>query len=220
MTKTVAITMARQLGSGGSCIAQQVAKRLGYAFIDRQILEQAAKVLEIEESEVESREGRLQSFWEKWVSGFAMGAPCTLYPAPLRWVSDEHLEQIERRLVTELAVKGNCVVLGRGGFHVLRGKVRLVNVMVHAPLEFRVERVMNIYHARNKTEAAHLIERSDHDRRRYVRAFTGRDWFDCRNYHLTIDTGKIDFASAGEMIVSFARQLPVNDAWPWVNEPF
>ena len=111
------------------------------------------------------------------------------------------------------------MVLGRGAFHLLRGKAKLLNIMVHAPLGFRVERVINIYHVRSKAEAIQMIERSDQDRCRYIHAFTGLDWFDSCNYHLTIDTAKVDFATAEEMITSLARHLPADDVWPWVNEP-
>ncbi len=220
MPATVVITISRQLGSGGSFIAQQVAKRLGYAYIDRQILEQAAEELGVEEAEIEDRHERLQTFWEKLISVFTVGTPDSIYtPSPLHIFSDEQLVEIERRLITELTVKGPCVVLGRGAWYLLRGRERLLNIMVHAPLGFRVERVMSIYHARSKLEAIQMIERSDQERSRYIQAFTGFDWFDARNYHLTIDTGMVDFLTAGEMIASLALHLPADKVRPWVNEP-
>ncbi len=219
MAATSVITISRQLGSGGSYIGRLAARRLGYAYIDRQIIQQAAKELGVEEAEIEDRDGRLQTFWEKLIGAFAMSAPITTYtPPPVNLVSDEQLVETERRLITELAVKGPCVVLGSGAFHLLRGKARLLIVMVHAPMGFRVERVMSIYHAR-KSEAIRMIERSDQDRCSYIRAFTGLDWFDARNYHLTIDTGKVDFATAEELIASIARRLPADGAWSRVNEP-
>ncbi len=222
MPETVVITIARQLGSGGSHIGQLVARRLGYPLIDRQILQLAARELGVEEAEIEDRDGRLQSFWEKLLSGFAAGSPCIIYTPPPRSISDEELAEIEHRFITELAVKGPCVVLGRGAFHLLRGRARLLNIMVHAPMGFRVKRVMSIYHAQSKAEAIQMIERSDQDRCRYIRAFTGFDWFDTRNYHLTIDTSKVDFKAAEEMITSVARsvarRLPADAGWPWANE--
>ena len=148
-----------------------------------------------------------------------MGTPFAVYTPPPRWIFDEELAEIQGRLMTELAVKGPCVVLGRGAFHKLRGSARLFNIMIHAPMGFRVKRVMSIYHARSKAEAVKMIERSDQDRCRYIRNFTSLAWFDSRNYHLTIDTGRVDFATAEEMIVSSVRRLPPNDDWPWVNEP-
>jgi len=219
MSETVGITIARQLGSGGSRIGQSVARRLGYVLIDRQILQQAARELRVEEAEVEDREERLESFWEKLVSSYAMACPYRIGTPPLCLVSDEALAEVERRIITELAVKGPCVILGRGAFHLLRGKARLFNIMVHAPLRFRVERVMSIYPVRSKAEAIQMIERSDQDRCRYIRAFTGLDWLDTRNYDLTINMGKIDFATAEEMIADLALRLSSVDVRSWANEP-
>jgi cytidylate kinase len=206
MCQKLVITIARQLGSGGSCIAQSVARRLGYAFIDRQILQRAAEELGIEEAELEGREERTERLWEKMLSGFM------IYGPPPHWVIDTELAKVERRLITELAIKGpSCVILGHGAFQLLQGKVPLLNIMVHAPLPFRVERVMSIYHAENRDLAIKIIERSDEDRGRYIRAFTGQDWFDIRNYDLAIDTGAVDFAEAEEMIVSVACRLRADE---------
>ncbi len=109
MAKKVVITIARQLGSGGSYIGQQVARRLGYAYIDRQILQLAAKELDVEESEIENRDGRLQTFWEKLLAGFTLGAPFyTSYTPPPCWVSDDKLAAVAGRLIVELAAKGHA----------------------------------------------------------------------------------------------------------------
>jgi cytidylate kinase len=141
-------------------------------------------------------------------------------PPPPHIFSDEQLVEIEHRLITELTVKGPCVVvLGRGAFHLLRSRARLLNIMVHASQWFRVERVMSIYHARSRAEAIQMVERSDQERCRYIRAFTGLDWFDARNYHLTIDAAKVDLATAEGMIVSVAGRLPTNAVRSWVNKP-
>jgi CMP/dCMP kinase len=125
----------------------------------------------------------------------------------------------ERRFICELAVKGPCVVLGHGAFHLLRGRARLLNVFVHAPVAFRMERVMTVYHAGSKAEASDMIQRSDRERECYIRFFAGVDRFDARNYNLSIDTSVVDFATATEMIASLARELPEEANWPWVNEP-
>ena len=218
-TMPVVITIARQLGSGGSYIGKRVAERFGYAYIDRQILQQAARELGVEEAMLEGRDECLQSFWERLLLVFALGPPDGTYTPPPHLVSDDDLIETERRLIIRLATQGPCVVLGHGGFHLLRGRVRLLNVFAHAPLEFRVARVMSIYHAESEDEAVRMIERSDQERRRYIRTFTGLDWFDARNYHLTIDTGVVDFAMAEELIASLAKRLPQENTWPWVNQP-
>ncbi|MGO9019401.1 MAG: AAA family ATPase [Syntrophobacteraceae bacterium] len=219
MPPPIVITVARELGSGGSYIGQQVARRLGYAYIDREILQQAARELGLEETELEGRDERMQSFWERLISVFAMGSVDSIYTPPPRWVSDEQVAETERRLICELAVKGPCVVLGRGAFHLLRGRAKLLNVFVHAPVSFRIQRVMSIYGARSKRDAADMIDRSDQERTRALEFFTGLDRFDARNYHISIDTGLIDFTTAEEMIVSLAADLREEGDWPWVNDP-
>ncbi len=219
MTPPIVITVGRELGSGGSYIGQQVARRLGYAYIDREILEHAAKEFGVEESEVKDREERLQSFWDRLISVLALGCADGIYTPPPRWFSDEQLIETEQRLIGELAARGPCVVLGRGAFYLLRGRAKLVNVFVHAPLDFRIQRVISVYRARNKREAAELIKRSDQERNRYIRFFTGLDRLSARNYHMTIDTGVIDFATAEDMIMSLAAGLREKGDWPWVNDP-
>lgn len=218
-TMPVVVTVARQLGSGGSYIGQKVAQRLGYAYLDRQILQQAAEELGVEEAVLEDRDERLQGFWEKLLTVFALGPPDGTYTPPPHLVTDDELIDAERRLILRLATRGPCVVLGHGGFHLLRGRVRLLNVFVHAPLGFRVERVMTIYQAESEGEAVKTIERSDQERRRYIQNFTGFDWFDARNYHLSIDTGVVDFNTAEQMIASLAERMPEENTWPWVNQP-
>jgi cytidylate kinase len=218
-TMPLTITLGRQLGSGGSYVGRQVAQRLGYAYLDSQILRQAAEELDMDEAELRDRDGRLQTFWEKLVAVLTVGWPDGVYVPPPHMISDELLVETQQRLISDLAVKGPCVFLGRGAFHFLRGKVPLLNVFVHAPIGFRVERVMSVYHAQSEDEAIKMIERSDHERRRFIRTFTGVEWLDVRNYHLSIDSGIVDFGTAVDMIASLAERVPRGKAWSWVNEP-
>jgi hypothetical protein len=79
------ITIARQLGSGGSYLAQRLAHRLGFVYLDHQILEQAARELDTSGSELARREERTQSFWTKLLQTFATGCPEGIQsPPPLR----------------------------------------------------------------------------------------------------------------------------------------
>lgn len=219
MVRPNTITIMRELGSGGSYVARQVAKRLGYAYIDQQILQEAAKELGCQEGELEDRDGRLQSFWEKLIAVFAMGAAEGVYTPPPRWISDELLIETQNRIVRELASKGPCVVVGRGAFYFLRGRAKLLNVFIHAPVDFRIRRIMSIYGAQNQKEAAEMIDRSDQERNRYTRFCTGLDRLDVRNYHLAIDMGVIDFATATEIIADMAEKLTEEGEWPWVQDP-
>ncbi len=219
MSRPMAITITRELGSGGAYIAMQVARRLGYAYMDHQILQEAARELGCHQEELQDRDERLQTFWDKLIAVFALGAPEGIYIPPPRWISDERLIETEKRLLHELAAKGPCVVVGRGAFYLLRGQAKLFNVFVHAPLSFRIRRVMSMYKLTDEKEAAEMIDRSDQERGRYIRFCTGLDRLDARNYHLSLDTGTIDFVSAAEMIVNVVGRQREEGDWPWVADP-
>ncbi|EPR37356.1 Cytidylate kinase-like family [Desulfovibrio sp. X2] len=202
------VTVARQLGSGGSEIAQIVARRLGIAYIDRQILQDAAKELGLEEEELQSRCERLQGFWERLLHVFAQGSPASVYsPPPSRVPSDEMVMAAERDVLLHLASKGPCVVVGHCGFHLLRERGQLLNVFIHAPTDFRVARVMKHYGAKTPEEALESIELADKERGEYVQELSGALWEDATNYHLTLDAAFTGLERAAETITRIASPL-------------
>jgi cytidylate kinase len=211
------ITIARQLGSGGSYLAQRLAHRLGFVYLDHQILEQAAQELDISGSALVGREERTQSFWTKLLHAFATGCPEDIQsPPPLRLISDDELIAAEHKVLLKLAARGSCVIVGRCAFYRLKGRARLINIFVHARRDYRIGRVMQVYHAPDPEAAKQMIDRTDNDRRRYVQKIGGVSWYDLRNYHLTIDISRIGFEAAEEMVVAMTERLMTqnDDATP------
>jgi len=58
MTEKTAITISRQTGSGGTYIGYLAAKKLGFRYLDREILQQAANEMGIEPQMLENFDGR------------------------------------------------------------------------------------------------------------------------------------------------------------------
>lgn len=199
------ITISRQLGSGGTYLAQRVARQLGYAYADRQILKLAAEKLEVDIKDLTHRDEKVQSYWDRLFQIFSVGTPECLYtPPPLRVVSDEQLLATEQRIIKDLAGRGRCVIVGHGAFHLLKGQAGVLNVFMHAAMDFRVARVMKLYRMSSRDEARRIIERADRKREKYIRIISGCNWFDARNYHLTMDLERIGFEDAERLIESIA----------------
>ena len=204
--KTV-VTIARQLGSGGSYLGRRVAQRQGFAYLDREILQEAAASLGVDASELEGAEERVGGFWERVLRAFELGTPDVAYfPPPVRAIPDEVLFEIETKVIRRTAVERDCVIVGHAGFHSLQGEPRLANVFVHAPLDFRVRRVADLYRTTDE-EARAMIERADQDRERFILRMTGKSWYDARNYHLSVDTERTGFERAEEMILALTEPL-------------
>lgn len=207
-TPVILITISRQFGSGGAYIGRNVAKRLGYEYIDREILRQAARYLGRDEEALSGREERVAGFWENFFNAFASGIPEAGYvPPPIRPVYDRDLFDAEAAIMNEMAERRDSVIVGRAGFYSLRGRPGLANVFIHASKDFRIARVTEVYNIRTMEEAASLVDGMDRERRRFIREMTGADWTDARNYHLSIDTGRVDFASAEEMVLKLMESV-------------
>ncbi len=205
--RTTLVTISRQLGSGGSYIAQQVARRLGFRYVDREVLSRATEYLGSEEESLASREERVSGFLEDLLRGFIYATPESAYvPPPIRPVYDIELFRTEAEIIRRLADKYDAVIVGRAGFHVLKDRPGLVNVFLHAPEKSRVERIIEIYHIPDRNEASEVIMESDRKRRKFIEAVAGVNWTDARCYHLSLDTSYQGLAASVDMILKLVER--------------
>lgn len=204
---TTVLTISRQLGSGGSYIGREVARRLGMRYADREILQQAAAAAGLREGDLEGAEEKAAGFWHSVVHSFSLGGPDTTFvPPPLSALYEEDVFKIESRIIREIASQFDTVIVGRAGFHVLAGHPGLVNVMLHARRAWRVERVMQVYGMEDTAEAEDLVDRSDRQRASFIRTFTGRHWTDARLFDLCVDTSSVGLEPATEMVLELVSR--------------
>jgi cytidylate kinase len=204
MRKT--ITIARQLGSGGSYIGQLIASRLGLRYIDREVLHRAAEEFGCDQQELEARAERVTSFWDRLWQGLALGTAAVPYvPPPLRPFSDKELFNKQAEILKAISQGEDCVIVGYGGAHVLPEHPGKVNIFCHAPMSFRIRRVMELYHAGTEEEARRMIQESDEMRKRYFMEMAGKDWACAENYHVSVDTSLLPLETTAELLLEFLR---------------
>ncbi len=198
---TIVLAISRQFASGGAFIGQAVAQRLGLRYTDREILEQAARVSGVNVADLESDEERAAGMLKLALRQYSLGPPEAPFVAPpLPPMHERDLFALESRIIREIASRYDAVIVGRGGFHVLADHPGLVSVRVHAPIEWRVRRAMEAYGFANEASAAEAIRRSDKQRGKFVRTFTGHDWDDACTHHLCLNTGAIGLELAAELV--------------------
>jgi len=198
---TVVLTISRELGSGGSYIGQSVARRLGLKYVDREILQEAAKLLDVEDHDVERLEERVSTFWTRAAQVFTLGGPDVTYAPPtLRAVYEEDLFRVESRIIQEIAARDSAVIVGRGGFHVLRDHPGLVSVFLHASEAWRAERIRATAGVADFTSALEILRRSDRDRARFIQSMTGLPWQDAHRSHVCLDTSKLGLDTAVDLV--------------------
>lgn len=203
--ETYVITIARELGSGGSRIGRMLAQRLGYGFYDREILRLAAIDSGINE-EIFSRSDEQMTRFNLF-RAVRMANNGQFVPSPPDQddaISDENLFRYQARVIRQIASDENCVIVGRCADYILRDQPNVLGVFVHAPLDQRIASIMEV-NGVGSTEAERLIRRTDKRRAEYYRFFTGLDWQDAKHYDLCLNTGKVPFETGVDMIEACLR---------------
>ena len=198
------VTISRQLGSGGALLGRRLAKELGILYADRDILEQAAKLLDVNVRAAESRDESAPSFLKKVFESFAYGGP-EVYCAPsLQVPSYEELRDAEIDVIREIAAQRSAVIVGRAGFHLLALHPRRFSIFLYADLHFRAQRVQELY-GLSRERALHVIDESDRVRERSVHELTGRPWTDTLQYDVSLCTSSLGLELAGRVILELVR---------------
>lgn len=121
-------------------------------------------------------------------------------------VDDQTYTRIVRETMEKLARQGNSVIIGRGGQMILRDWPGVLHVHLYAPVEVRVQRLMQRLSI-SEAEARRRIAESDEERRQYIRTmYNNANWKDLKYYDLAINTGDISPEAAAQIIILAARE--------------
>lgn len=200
--KILAITISRQLGSGGAHIGQRLAKRLGAVYMDREILQKAAEKLNMPVDQLESRDEAVTPLWKSVLESFSGGfALFGTYAPHYHTTTDSDLYRAETEIIQRVAGDYSTVIVGHGGYHALAEHPRHLSVFLHADIHARRARIQDVLKL-SPQEAQDLIEENDLKRSQYHLALADKQWTDSRQYHLCIDTGAVGLEAAEELISS------------------
>ena len=200
-----AITVSRTLGSGGSLIAYQVARRLGWRYCDRSILRFTAKALGLDTVALSQQEERPDRLWENILCLLGTGTPEAPYaPPPDLPVYSKDLFDQESQIMARILEREPAVLVGRGGFVAFQDRPATLHVHIQASPEFRMRRLVDSGRAVGLKEAQKLIHASDRDRAGFIRDISGRDWLDPANFHLVLDPSRDGFQACEQSILDRA----------------
>lgn len=186
------ITISREFGSGGRTIGKKVAEELGIPCYDSELLQKIA-----EESGFD--ENYIKDAGEYAPGGFLASAFSHRGAGPN---NADYLWEIQYKIITELAEKGPCVIVGRCADYILRDKADCLKVFVHADPSFRAERIVKEYGERDVSPEQRL---KDKDKRRaaYYRFYTDMKWGHAQNYDITLNSGTLGI----DKCVAIIKQL-------------
>lgn len=183
------IAMSREAGTPASAIARAVAERLGWQVYDHELLELVARDLNVRAKLLEDMDERHVSWLQECIEAFAA------VPSVREGKYVHHL--IETML--SLAVRGKCVIVGRGSPFVLPPATTL-RVRLVAPLADRIA-VVRREQDLSRDDAERFITTTDRDRTQLVRLHFLCDPGEPQRYDLVINTAEFSIAACAELIV-------------------
>jgi cytidylate kinase len=192
------VTVSRQFGAGGLSVAPTLAEALGFRFVDREPVEEAARRLGMDPEVARTRDERAPAIVEEIGMALAAGTP-PLVGVPLppagATLSDRALADATRMVILSLAEAGGYVILGRGAQAALGDRPDACHLALVGALADRARRVAA---SRNvpEREARALCERTDAERAAYVRRFYGADIRDPGLYDCVLNTSRLGLKGA------------------------
>lgn len=195
--KPPVITISREFASMGRTIGQKLAAKLGFELLDRDIVAEAAKRMNLtipEISHLDEHPGYNRFFMRKtYLFNFGV------------YNSSEKLFDVERNVIEDYAAKGNCIIVGRCAESILHGRENLLRVYVYAPFEARVKHCMEDLLIGGRDDAEADIRRVDEARSAYRRrhAFSGNPY---DNFDVLINSATFGIDGSADILADLARK--------------
>lgn len=202
------IAINRELGSGGRTVGEKLAAKLGVEFYDKALVKALEEKYHLTVEEIENLKGRKNNWWSDFSRVVSVGETMRnqYYSVAVgdepKLVTTQQIFKVEKEMLLAMAENGSCVITGRSGFFVFRHHPNHINVLIQAPMEKRIQRLMKKQNM-SAEEAEKTIRRIDKMRDNYVTKYTGESRYDTRNYDLVINMDSINEDDAAALIMQY-----------------
>ena len=186
------ITISREFGSGGRFIGEEVAKKLGIAYYDKNIINEIAEKSGLspeyiqENAELSPKKGLFAyAFAGRDITGKSV---------------EDMVYEAQRKVILELADKESCVIIGRNADYILKDRDDVLNVFIHGDTPEKIQRITRLY---NVEEQKVVKMMADTDKRRMANYnfYTDQKWGKASNYTLCLNSSKLGYDRCEKIIM-------------------
>ena len=190
------ITISREFGSGGRLIGEEVAKKLGIAYYDKNIISEIAEKSGLspeyiqENAELSPKKGLLA------------------YALAGRDITGKSVEDMvyeaQRKVILDLAEKEPCVIIGRNTDYILKDRDDVLNVFIHGDMPEKTQRIIRLYNVEEK-EAVKMMADTDKRRMTNYNFYTDQKWGKASNYTLCLNSSQLGYDRCEKIIVECSK---------------
>lgn len=203
------VCISHATGSGGEDVGKQVAQRLGYLYVDEEIVARAAAQGGLEPRDIADEERRrsfagrvLEVLAEGGGDAWTFGATTA---AAMESVRPADIRALIRETVVQTAARGDVVIVAHAASYAIEPDPAKLRVLVTASAATRAERVRT-QDSLDQSQATRAVKEADAGRRDYLKRFYGVDRESPTDYDLVINTDVLSTGQAADIISKAAER--------------
>ena len=186
------ITISREFGSGGRFIGEEVAKKLGIAYYDKNMINQIAEKSGLspeyiqENAELSPKKGLFAyAFAGRDITGKSV---------------EDMVYEAQRKVILDLAEKESCVIIGRNADYILKDRDDVLNVFIHGNMPEKTQRIIRLYNVDEK-KAVKMMADTDKRRMTNYNFYTEHKWGKASNYTLCLNSSQLGYDRCEKIIM-------------------
>lgn len=188
------ICIGREFGSGGHEIGKSIADKLGLAFYDKVLLDEALARTTLPQEEGEKADEKRHNPWlhRVWYD---------VQNKELRGLSaNDMLFCVQSLIITEFAEQSDCVFIGRCADYILESAgIERISLFVCAPFSDRIQRKMKLL-SMDEKRTVDLVRKTDRERKAYYDYYTGGSWGKPYNYDFCVNSSTLGIERTAQIL--------------------
>ena len=190
------ITISREFGSGGRFIGEEVAKKLGIAYYDKNIISQIAEKSGLSPDYIQES---AELSPKKGLFAYALAG---------RDITGRSVEDMvyeaQRKVILDLAEKESCVIIGRNADYILKDRDDALNVFIHGDMLEKIQRISQLYRV-TEQEAVKMMADTDKRRMTNYNFYTDQKWGKASNYTLCLNSSQLGYDRCEALITECVK---------------
>ena len=186
------ITISREFGSGGRFIGEEVAKKLGIAYYDKNVINEITEKSGLSPEYIQEN---AELSPKKGMFAYALAG---------RDITGKSVEDMvyeaQRKVILELAKKGPCVIIGRNADYILKDRDDVLNVFIHGNMTEKKQRIISLYNVDEK-KAVKMMADTDKRRMTNYNFYTEHKWGKASNYTLCLNSSQLGYDRCEKIIM-------------------
>lgn len=181
------ITISRLVGSKGTSIGKEVAKRMNYNYVDSELIQEIMD--QYGEVGFKNIYDTKLSMWDRYFG-----------------ITNVMLDFF-KRVMLSIAKSGNVVIIGRGSFVSLGQYEDVLDIMIYAPMDIRIKAIMQMRNIEEPERAEKYILQKEEIRQSFIEHTYNIKWNQIDNFDMVFNTGKLSTELVADTIVMAGKNL-------------